>query len=39
VLEDFIIDRSAISEMTESLLRRTVQPRSNAVTYKTYTLF
>ena len=39
VLEDFIIHRSAISLMSETLLRRTAQARPNAITYKTYTLF
>ncbi|HVQ40429.1 MAG TPA: carbamoyltransferase N-terminal domain-containing protein [Pyrinomonadaceae bacterium] len=39
VLEDFIIDRSAISAMTEFMLRRTAQIRPDAITYKTYTLF
>ena len=39
VLEDFIIDRSAISAITESILRRNTQAQPDAVTYKTYTLF
>lgn len=39
VLEDFIIDRSAINAMTEFVLRRTAQERPVTVTYKTYTLF
>ncbi|HXD32871.1 MAG TPA: carbamoyltransferase N-terminal domain-containing protein [Pyrinomonadaceae bacterium] len=39
VLEDFIIDRSGISEMAELVLRRTAQTRPDAITYKTYTLF
>jgi len=39
VLEDFVIDSSAISVMSELLLRRTAQVRPNAITYKTYTLF
>jgi carbamoyltransferase len=39
VLEDFIIDRSGISEMAEFVLRRTAQTRPDAITYKTYTLF
>jgi carbamoyltransferase len=39
VLEDFVIDRSAISVTTEFVLRRTAQARPDAITYKTYTLF
>ena len=39
VLEDFIIDRAAISVMSQFLLRRAAQVRPNAITYKTYTLF
>jgi carbamoyltransferase len=39
VLEDFIIDRSAISAITESILLRNTQAQPHAVTYKTYTLF
>ena len=39
VLEDFIIDRSAISAMSKLLLQRTAQVRPDAITYKTYTLF
>ena len=39
VLEDFVIDRSAINAMTEFVLRRTAQERPVTVTYKTYTLF
>lgn len=39
VLEDFIIDRSGISEMAEFVLRRTAKTRPDAITYKTYTLF
>jgi len=39
VLEDFVIDRSAISEVSEFVLRRTAQKPSSAVTFKTYTLF
>ncbi len=39
VLEDFVIDRSAISITTEFVLRRTAQARPDAITYKTYTLF
>ena len=39
VLEDFIIDRSAVSVMSQFLLRRVAQARPNAITYKTYTLF
>ncbi len=39
VLEDFIFDRSAITMTGELLLRRTEAPRSDAITFKTYTLF
>ena len=39
VLEDFIIDRSAISVMSQFLLRRAAQTQPDAITYKTYTLF
>ena len=39
VLEDFIIDRSAISVTGEVLLRRGAQARPDAITHKTYTLF
>jgi carbamoyltransferase len=39
VLEDFSIDRSGISAMTEFVLSRTAETRSDAITYKTYTLF
>ena len=39
VLEDFIIDRSAIGVMSQVLLRRAAQPRPSAITFKTYTLF
>ena len=39
VLEDFIIDRTAISVMSQFLLRRAAQVRPNAITHKTYTLF
>jgi carbamoyltransferase len=39
VVEDFIIDRSGISEMIEFVLRRTVRTRPDAITHKTYTLF
>ena len=39
VLEDFIIDRSAISVMSQFLLRRAAQVRPSAITHKTYTLF
>ena len=39
VLEDFVMDRSAISVTTEFVLRRTAQARPDAITYKTYTLF
>ena len=39
VLEDFLIDRSAIGVMSQFLLRRSAQVRPNAITYKTYTLF
>jgi carbamoyltransferase len=39
VLEDFVIDRSAISVTTEFVLRRSAQARPDAITYKTYTLF
>jgi carbamoyltransferase len=39
VLEDFIIDRSGISELTELILRRAAQTRPDAITHKTYTLF
>jgi len=39
VLEDYIIDRSAISVTIEVLLRRGAQIRPDAITFKTYTLF
>jgi len=39
VLEDFVIDRSGIRELTEFILRRNTQVRPNAITHKTYTLF
>lgn len=39
VLEDFLIDRSAISPTKEVLLRRGAQIRPDAITFKTYTLF
>ena len=39
VLEDFIIDRSSISAITESILRRNTEAQPDAITYKTYTLF
>jgi len=39
VLEDYVIDRSAISVMIEVLLRRNAQIRPDAITFKTYTLF
>lgn len=39
VLEDFVIDRSAISVTGEVLLRRGAQARPDAITHKTYTLF
>jgi carbamoyltransferase len=39
VLEDFIIDRSAISVTSEVILRRGAQARPDAITFKTYTLF
>jgi carbamoyltransferase len=39
VLEDFIIDRSAISVATDVLLRRGAQLRPDAITFHTYTLF
>jgi carbamoyltransferase len=39
VLEDFIIDRSAIGVMSQVLLRRAAQPRPSGITFKTYTLF
>lgn len=39
VLEDFLIDRSAISATKEVLLRRGAQIRPDAITFKTYTLF
>jgi carbamoyltransferase len=39
VLEDYIIDRSAVSATIEILLRRNAQVRPDAITFKTYTLF
>lgn len=39
VLEDYLIDRSAISPTTEVLLRRGAEARPDAITHKTYTLF
>ncbi len=40
VLEDFIIDRSALSVASEVLLRSGAQPpRHNAISFDTYTLF
>jgi carbamoyltransferase len=39
VLEDFVIDRSAISAASEILLRSGAQARPDAITFKTYTLF
>jgi carbamoyltransferase len=39
VLEDYVIDRSAISAMSEVLLRSNAQVRPDAITFKTYTLF
>jgi len=39
VLEDYIIDRSAISVASEVLLRSGAQARPDAITFKTYTLF
>ena len=39
VLEDYIIDRSAVSVTSEVLLRRSAQIRTDAITFKTYTLF
>ena len=39
VLEDYVIDRSAISPTKEVLLRRGAQIRPDAITFKTYTLF
>jgi carbamoyltransferase len=39
VLEDFIIDRSAIGVTSEVLLRKAAHIRPDAITHKTYTLF
>jgi carbamoyltransferase len=39
VLEDYLIDRSAISALMEAILRRGAQVRPAAITFKTYTLF
>ena len=39
VLEDYVIDRSAISVMSEVLLRSNAQIRPDAITFKIYTLF
>lgn len=39
VLEDYVIDRSAISPASEVLLRKGAQARPDAITFKTYTLF
>ena len=39
VLEDFVIDRSGISVVTEFVLRKSAQARPHAITHKTYTLF
>jgi len=39
VLEDYIIDRSAISPASEMLLRKGAQARPDAITFETYTLF
>jgi len=39
VLEDYVIDRSAISVMIEVLLRRNAQIRPDAITFEIYTLF
>ena len=39
VLEDYIIDRSAISPASQMLLRKSAQARPNAITFDTYTLF
>jgi carbamoyltransferase len=39
VLEDYIIDRSAISPASEMLLRKSAQARPDAITFETYTLF
>ena len=39
VLEDYVIDRSAISVTIEVLLRRGAEIRPDAITFKTYTLF
>jgi carbamoyltransferase len=39
VLEDYVIDRSAVSPTIELILRRNAQIRPDAITFKTYTLF
>jgi carbamoyltransferase len=39
VLEDYVIDRSAISVIIEVLLRSYAQIRPDAITFKIYTLF
>jgi carbamoyltransferase len=39
VLEDYVIDRSAIGVTSEVILRWGAQIRSDAITFKTYTLF
>ena len=39
VLEDHVIDRSAIDPIMEALLRRGAEVRPDAITFETYTLF
>ena len=38
-LEDFLIDRSSLSILSQLILRKTAAAPSSAVTHQTYTLF